>query len=281
VKWVVPPLATIAVLVWFSAAAMPDNRLHVSFLDVGQGDAILIQQGTRQVLIDGGPSPQAINLELGRQMPFWDRTIELVILTHPDQDHLAGLVEVLKRFRVEKVLDPDLDSDSPLYEEWQRWIVERGVIKTTARAGQQIDLSEATLMVLHPRDTPQNTDADIDNNSLVLHLRASRVSFLLTGDIRSEAELQLIARRAALNSTVLKVAHHGSDTSTTREFLSAVDPQIAVISVGTENKFGHPSPDVMTRLEQQLGADNIYRTDHHGTIQFTTDGERLWVDVGR
>ncbi len=279
VKWVVPPLATIAVLVWFSAAAMPDDRLHVSFLDVGQGDAILIQQGTRQVLIDGGPSSQAINLELSRQMPFWDRTIELVILTHPDQDHLAGLVEVLKRFRVEKVLDPNLDSDSPLYEEWQRLIVERGVIKTTARAGQQIVLSEATLTVLHPRDTPQNTDADIDNNSLVLHLRAGRVSFLLTGDIRSEAELQLIARRATLNSTVLKVAHHGSDTSTTREFLSAVDPQIAVISVGAENKFGHPNPDVVTRLEQKLGADNIYRTDHHGTILFITDGERLWLST--
>ncbi len=241
--------------------------------------AILIQQGTRQVLIDGGPSSQAINLELSRQMPFWDRTIELVILTHPDQDHLAGLVEVLKRFRVEKVLDSNFDSDSPLYEEWQKLIVERGIIKTTARAGQQIDLSEATLTVLHPRDTLQNTDADIDNNSLVLHLRAGRVSFLLTGDIRSEAELQLIARRAALNSAVLKVAHHGSDTSTTREFLSAVDPQIAVISVGAENKFGHPSPDIVTRLEQQLGADNIYRTDHHGTIQFTTDGKKLWVST--
>ena len=245
-------------------------------------DAILIQQGTQQVLIDGGPSSQAINLELSRQMPFWDRTIELVILTHPDQDPLAGLVEVLKRFRVEKVLDPNLDSDSPLYEEWQRLIVERGILKTTARAGQQITLPEATLTVLHPRDTLlRNADADIDNNSLVLHLRAGRVSFLFTGDIRSEAELQLIARRAALNSAVLKVAHHGSDTSTTREFLSAVDPQIAVISVGAENKFGHPNPDVVTRLEQQLGADNIHRTDHHGTIQFTTDGERLWVEAKR
>ena len=233
------------------------------------------------MLIDGGPSSQAINLELSRQMPFWDRTIELVILTHPDQDHLAGLVEVLKRFRVEKVLDPNLDSDSPLYEEWQRLIVERGVIKTTARAGQQITLPEATLTVLHPRDTPQNADADIDDNSLVLHLRTGRVSFLFTGDIRSEAELQLIARRAALNSTVLKVAHHGSDTSTTREFLSAVDPQIAVISVGAENKFGHPNPDVVARLEQKLGADNIYRTDHHDTIEFITDGERLWVEAKR
>jgi competence protein ComEC len=119
----------------------------------------------------------------------------------------------------------------------------------------------------------------MDNDSLILHLKAGRVSFLFTGDIQSEAELQLIARRAAPNSTVLKVAHHGSDTSTAGEFLSSVNPQIAVISVGAENRFGHPSPDVLTRLEQQLGADNIYRTYHQGTITFITDGEKLWVSA--
>jgi len=282
-KWAIPPLATMAMLVWFLAAAIPDDRLHVSFLDVGQGDAILVQQGTQQVLIDGGPSPQKVNLELGRQMPFWDRTIELVILTHPDQDHLAGLVEVLKRYRVEKVLDPNLDSDSPLYEEWQRLIAEKDIEKTTARAGQQINLSEATFEVLHPPETLLKSAAEDvdDNNSAVLWLRTGRASFLLAADIRQEAEFHLITQRAALDSTVLKVAHHGSATSTTQEFLSAVDPQIVVISVGTDNKFGHPSPEVVARLEHKLGTDNIYRTDRHGTITFTTDGERLWVDVER
>jgi competence protein ComEC len=284
VKWVVPPLATMAVLVWFTAATMPDDRLHVSFLDVGQGDAILIQQGAQQVLVDGGPGPQQVNLELGRQMPFWDRTIELVILTHPDQDHLAGLVEVLKRFRVEKVLAPDLDSDSALYEEWQRLVVEKNIEQTTARAGQQITLSGATLTVLHPPHTPwQNggEDSDDDNNSAVLRLKTGRASFLLTADIRQEAEYNLIARRAISNSTVLKVAHHGSGTSTIQEFLDTVNPQMAVISVGADNKFGHPNPDVMARLEQRLGADNIYRTDQRGTIQFTTDGQKLWVSTVR
>jgi competence protein ComEC len=215
-------------------------------------------------------------------MPFWDRTIKLVILTHPDQDHLAGLVEVLQRFHVEQVLDPGLPSDSPLYEAWQRLIIANKVDRTAARAGQQIDLSGATLAVLHPPDTLlTNTDTDGDNNGVVLKLKAGRVSFLLTADIRQEAELQLIARRAALNSTVLKVAHHGSDTSTTQEFLSAADPQVAVISVGASNKFGHPGDKAMARLQKKLGQEKIYRTDEHGTVQFTTDGERLWVSAAR
>lgn len=280
VKWVLPLLATMAVLVSVIAASMPDDELSISFLDVGQGDAILIQQGSQQVLIDGGPSPQAISLELGRQMPFWDRTIELVILTHPDQDHLAGLIEVLKRYRVEKVLDPNLDSGTPLYEEWQRLVTEKELERITALAGQQIALGEATLTVLHPAEALlKDTDEDIDNNGVVLCLKDGNVSFMLAADIRREAELHLITRRAALKSTVLKVAHHGSDTSTSQEFLSAVDPQIAVLSVGADNKFGHPGDEVVDRLENKLGRGNIYRTDHHGTIQFTTDGEKLWVRI--
>ncbi len=281
-KWVIPPLATMAVLVSVIAASMPDDELSISFLDVGQGDAILIQQGSQQVLIDGGPSPRAISLELGRQMPFWDRTIELVILTHPDQDHLAGLIEVLKRYRVEKVLDPNLDSGTPLYEEWQGLVAEKELERITARAGQQIALGEATLTVLHPAETLlKDTDEDTDNNGVVLCLKTGNVSFILAADIRREAELHLITRRAALKSTVLKVAHHGSDTSTSQEFLSAVDPQIAVLSVGADNKFGHPGDEVVDRLENKLGRGNIYRTDHHGTIQFTTDGEKLWVSTTR
>jgi len=282
-KWVMPSLATMAVLVWFIAIIMPDDRLHVSFLDVGQGDAILIQQGTQQVLVDGGPSPQQVNVELGRQMPFWDRTIELVVLTHPDQDHLAGLVEVLQRFRVAKVLTPNLDSDSALYGEWQRLIEERNIDKTAACAGQQMALAGATLTVLHPPDNAWcNADEDIgDDNSTVLLLKMGRVSFLLTADIGQEAESYLVTRRAACRSTVLKVAHHGSATSTTQEFLDTVSPQIAVISVGTENKFGHPSPEVVARLEQKLGAGNICRTDRHGTVTFTTDGEKLWLSTAR
>jgi competence protein ComEC len=107
------------------------------------------------------------------------------------------------------------------------------------------------------------------------------VSFLLTADLMWEGELELTAHRANLNSTVLKVAHHGSDTSTTPQFLAVVDPQLAVISVGEDNTFGHPRDEVMARLSQRIGSENIYRTDEDGTIEFITDGERLWVKTGK
>lgn len=282
-KWALIPLLVIAVLVSYTAAIMPDGNLRVSFLDVGEGDAILIQKGSQQVLVDGGPSPQAISLELGRQMPFWDRTIDLLILTHPHHDHLAGLVAVLRRYQVGQVLYPDLDYESPLYDEWLRLIEEKGIKNTVARMGQQINLGNGAIMkVLSPPVTLlAGTESDVDNNSVVLRLSTGDVSFLFTGDIMREAEWELIGGRADLNSTVLKVAHHGADTSTTPEFLAVVNPQIAVISAGADDRFRHPSDEVVSRLEQKLGRENVYRTDWHGTIEFTTNGKRLWVEIDK
>jgi len=216
-------------------------------------------------------------------MPFWDRTIDLVVLTHPDHDHLAGLVEVLERFRVKQVLYPSLDYQSPLYDRWLKLIEEKKLKSATAQVGQQIDLGEGTVLkILNPQLAHlTDTSSDMDNNGVVLRLSRGNVSFLLTADIRQEAEFKLIADRMGLNSTVFKVAHHGSDTSTTPEFLAVVDPQLVVISVGADNKFGHPSDEVLNRLKERIGAENIYRTDQQDAIEFITDGERLWVEVGR
>jgi competence protein ComEC len=138
------------------------------------------------------------------------------------------------------------------------------------------------ITVLNPKTLPLTyTESDIDNNgSMVLRLSLDRVSFLLTADIEKEAESKLVEERADLASTVLKVAHHGSDTSTTSEFLAAVNPEVAVISVGEDNPFGHPSTEVLSKLEERLGSENVFRTDEQGTIEFVTDGERLWVRVG-
>jgi competence protein ComEC len=282
-KWIIPPLMVGAILVTVTAATMPDNKLHASFIDVGQGDAILIQRGSQQILIDGGPSSQIITLALGKVMPFWDRTIELVILTHPHADHLTGLVEVLKRYKVRQVLYPDLDYESPLFDEWLALIDKKNINYTLAQAGQQIKFSGGVILeVLNPQSPNlTGTESDIDNNGVVLHLEIGEISFLLSADIMSEAEFELMASRANLTSTVLKVAHHGSATSTGEEFLAVINPSIAVISVGEGNPFGHPSLEVMERLKVKVGQENVYRTDENGTIELVTDGERLWLRIER
>lgn len=283
-KWVIPPLLVLAVLTLVTALTMPDGNLHVSFLDVGQGDAILIQTPARQnILIDGGPSPQAAGLALGQKLPFWERTIDLLMLTHPHADHVSGVVDVLQRYRVKQVLYPALDYKLPAYDEFLTRIQKKNINSTLAQSGQQIKMGEGVVIeVLHP-SVPRisGTASDIDNNSLVLRLSLGGVSFLLTSDTGYEAEFELMARRARLASTVLKVPHHGANTSTTPEFLAVVNPRLAIISVGKDNRFGHPSQEVMTRLKQNPGTANIYRTDEHGTVELITNGERLWVKTER
>jgi competence protein ComEC len=279
IKWVLLSLAVVAMLLWLFAVTAPDDNLHVSFLNVGQGDAILIQKGNQQVLIDGGPSPQAISLELGEKMPFWDRTIEMVVLTHPSADHVTGLVEVLNRYNVEQVLYPDLAYVSGIYDEWLRLVRQKGDKYSFARAGQQIDLGGGVILeVLNPpRPLLTGTESDIDNNGMVLRLNMGEISFLLMADTMWEAELEMIHGRARLNSTVLKVGHHGSDTSTTPQFLAVVNPGIAVISAGADNEYGHPADEVITRLAEKIGVGNIYCTIDDGTIEFINDGEKMWL----
>jgi competence protein ComEC len=279
-KWLVLPLLIVAILVWSVVLTTPDDKLHVSVLDVGQGDAILIQTPNGQnILIDGGPDSQKINLELSEKLPFWDRTIDLVVCTQPQADHVTGLVEVLQRYKVKQVLEPGVSYNTSIYQEWLSLIEVKGIEDNIARVGQEINLgSGIEIEVLNPPASLwKGTSDDVDNNGVVLRLSWGQVSFLFTADIREEAEFELIMQRANLKSTVLKVAHHGSKTSTTSQFLAVVDPEVAVISVGTDNTFGHPSPDVVERLIDRVGEDNVYRTDEDGTIEFITDGEALWL----
>ena len=276
-KWVVLPLLVIAILTVLAAYAMPDNRLHVSFLDVGQGDAILIQTPNHQdILVDGGPSAQAISAQLSKHLPFWDRTIEMVVLTHPHEDHLTGLLEVLQRYKVKQVLYLDTTYTLPDEQEWLNLIQQKHIKTTLATAGQEIDLGtkDTTLEVVNP--TPGSTVPAMDNG-IVLKLSDDKISFLLTSDISADSEHDLITQRADVSCTVLKVAHHGSNDSSTAAFLAVADPKVAVISVGADNTFGHPGAETLQRLADRVGADNIYRTDKNGTVECITDGMRLWV----
>ena len=277
-KRLVAPLVVIAILVWSIALTMPDDKVHVSFLDVGQGDAILIARGSQQILVDGGPSRQVITRELSEKMPFWDRSIDLIVLTHPHLDHLAGLVEVAVRYDVGQAARSTASHSGSLYDEWRKALEAQGIAPTIIQPGQEVRLGEGLVItILHP-GPGTGTDETLDaNNSLVLRVEVGKVSFLLTSDIGQKAESMLLQQRARVASTVLKVAHHGSGGSNSAPFIATVRPQVAVISVGENNEFGHPSDDVLTRLGEKLVTENIYRTDVNGTIEFITDGERLWV----
>jgi len=281
-KALVAGLAIVVLLVWVAAFSLPDGKLHVTFLDVGQGDAIFIQTPRGQkVLVDGGPSPTTVLAALGRRMPFWDRAIDLVVLSHPHDDHVSGLIPVLKRYKVKAFLDGGQEHPTPAYTQCLEVIQEKGISYQLAQLGMQIQLGEGLQMrVLHPEgELLSGTDSDVNNNSIVLRLVYGRISFLLTGDVEEEAEAVLLLSNEDLASTILKSPHHGSDTSLNLRFLEAVNPQLAVIQVGADNQFGHPDPTTLAKLEER--GVMVLRTDQNGTVEVVSDGERYWIKAER
>jgi len=268
------------VLIAVALVQLPDSKLHVYFLDVGQGDAtfIVTPQG-RQILVDGGPAPSVILNQLARHMPFWDRSLDLLVATQPDTDHLAGLVGVMERYTVGAVLTaewPDRARD-PTVSRWAQLIAERRSSRIAPQAGQRLQIEPGVEMTLvHP---DSNIIATLKGNdaSLVTQLTFGSVSFLFTGDVEAAGEAALILSGRLQSSTVLKAAHHGSKTSTSPEFLALTDPQLVVISVGAGNPFGHPSPEMLARLDGR----RVLRTDQSGTVEIATDGTRLWANAER
>jgi competence protein ComEC len=276
-------LLAAAILACLAVVQLPDGRLHVSFLDVGQGDAILITapQG-QQILVDGGPSPSALTSALGQEMAFWDRSLDVVVMTHPDGDHVAGLLEVLDRYRVGQWLDNGRPGDDAVYAECQALLEGATATRHVVRAGDRLELGQnVVLEVLHPSLEPiSGPDGEDNDHSVVLRLIWAGASFLLTGDVGAEAERLLLESGQPLSAAVLKVAHHGSGASSTDPFLAAVAPRYAVIPVGADNRFGHPKREVLDRLARS-GDVTVLRTDESGTIEFITDGQRLWVQTER
>lgn len=265
--------------------------LEVTFFDVGQGDAIFIETPQRhQILIDGGPD-QGILEKLGEEMPFWDKTIDLVILTHPEHDHIAGLIEVLKRYKVENILWTGVVRDTSEYKQWQYLIKEeekQGAQITIAEAAQKVIWLSASpgshpgkqkwlsgyLEILHPFESlegqkPKNTN----NSSVIGRLVFGKNSFLFTGDAYKSVERKLVKKGTKLLSDVLKVGHHGSKTSSSQEFIAEVLPQIAVISVGKNNRYGHPHSDTLKILHKY--GIKILRTDKDGDIKIFSDGNNF------
>ena len=276
--WLIAPVTALAALLWIAALSTPDQRLHVAFVDVGQGDATFITTPSgRQVLVDGGPDPLNIVRFLGEEMPVHDRTIELVVLTHPHADHVRGLLEVMRRYDVERILERKAHYDSSSYLAWRRAVEAEGAEVIQAEAGQVISFGDGTVVeVVNPAVTlPRGTGSDLDNASVVIRVVHGNASFLLTGDLFSDGEAMVLERNAYVDSDVLKVGHHGSRTSSSRAFLRKVSPVSAVISVGGDNRFGHPHPETLEALDRWVPERLLFLTSERGTVEFVTDGRRL------
>lgn len=263
-----------AIFVWYAVLAETRNGLTVAFLDVGQGDAIFVEAPNgNQILIDGGPNKSVLR-ELSKQMPFYDRMIDAVILTHPHLDHYAGLNEVIKKYKISLEIDPGTKNKGAGFAEFENLIKDKSIKRLYAKRGIKINLDkDLYLDILLPVLNDENLSEH--DGMLVSRLVYKNNSFLLTGDTEDNLENYLLAFGADnLKSDVLKVGHHGSKTSTSESFLGWVNPDLAVISAGKGNKYGHPHKEVTDRLAKF--EIPTLRTDEKGTVVLKSDGEKIY-----
>ncbi|TSD02184.1 MAG: Uncharacterized protein Athens071425_104 [Parcubacteria group bacterium Athens0714_25] len=242
------------------------RELKVVFLNVGQGDAILISQGSSQVLVDSGKSGKIVLEKLGKYIPFWDRQIEGIVITHPDYDHIAGFVDVLENYEVKTIVRTGAKSDSKTFEALSEKISKENAQNVEARSGVKMKFSRgAQLEIKYPIFSKDIFSKNTNDESVVVGVDFGESSFLLTGDLPMEKESELISATKNIGAKVLKVAHHGSKYSTGDEFLKTVNPAEAIISVG-KNNYGHPTPEVIERMERR--GIKIMRTDQAGDVAY-------------
>jgi competence protein ComEC len=248
--------------------------LRVAFLDVGQGDAVLIQTPDGfDMLVDGGRDSSVLS-ELTKQQPFFDRTIDMVVATHPDLDHVAGLVDVLERYTVNTILMTTNEGDSDAARAFAEAVPSEGAKIIMADAGQMFQLgASTTIQVFAP--TGDESKRESNAASIVLRVVYGNTSFMLTGDAPLEIENYLVKTYGSqLDSDVLKLGHHGSKTSTSDLWLDTVTPTYAVVSAGIDNSYGHPHQEVMQRVFKRNIQTSHTGTD--GTVVFLSNGESVW-----
>jgi competence protein ComEC len=258
--------------VWYEYFHVERPQLQVSFLDVGQGDSILIEGPTGvQLLIDGGPDRSVLR-KLPREMGYFDRSLDMLLATHPDKDHIAGLTDVFKQYRVSYFLSSGTSGTTATAGALSDAVrSEKDMTTFTARSGMRIHLGgEAYADVLYPdRDV---SGEETNEGSVIVRVVYGATSFMLTGDASSEIESYLLSTYSDefLESTVLKAGHHGSRHSTSDGWLAAVEPKVVVISAGDDNSYGHPHREVLERVRAQ-GAQ-VVSTIESGTVEFVSDG---------
>jgi len=260
------------------STALASENLTVHFMDVGQGDAELLQFNGKNVLIDGSTRDMGSRVECYLKEQGVS-SLNLLVATHPHEDHIGGLLTVLKDFPIWQVLDSGQEHTSQTFETYLNLIDQKNIPFATAERGQTIDLDPALdIEVLSPPTTHFTEDA-LNQNSVVLKVTYENVSFLFMGDAGTDAENSLLASEYNLDADVLKVGHHGSSSGSSLAFLNAVTPTVGIIEVGSGNDYGHPTSKTLTSLKSTGSA--IYRTALDGNIVVTTDGEGITVITGR
>jgi len=262
-------LGAVAVFLLFGFAHLPTHNLEITFLDVGQGDAILVRTPQNQkILIDAGPAG-AILPPLAEELGFWERKIQLAILTHPDTDHIAGFADILKRYEVEHVLLTGVQHDTEWYAEILRQIADQKIPTIIADAEDDLKFGNVLFDILWPEESLAGRSMeDTNSTSIALKIIYGETAAMLTGDLDTESEKEVIKDSPDLTAQVFKLGHHGSHTSNSAEFLAAVDPEIVIVSASEDNRFGHPHPEVLELVKDA----NIHETAKEGSVKLISDG---------
>lgn len=271
---IVPALVLVMLLV--VTGQQPDGRLHLWVLDVGQGEAILVKTpGGRTAVIDGGPAGTPLLSAVGSRLPFWQRNLDLVVLTQPSQDRLMGLVDLLGHYDVEQVVQREFTPTGAVEEQWQSLLRSSGAPVHRAQWGDKLTFegeANVTLEVLYV--------GEVQDEPMSLRLTYGPHSILIGGDVRAEAEARMVGYWGdKLRSLALVVGRYGSKDATSDRLLQAAQPRVAAISVGADNRFDYPAPETLERLAA-AGA-TVYRTDLNGSVEIVMDRERLWVKTER
>jgi competence protein ComEC len=251
------------------------GTLKVHFIDVGQGDSILVQQGSESMLVDAGPNASSTAVE--KYIASLGITnLTYVVGTHPHEDHIGGLDRVIDSFGAGRIYMPKVSANTKTFEDVLTAISRKGMKITAPVAGDSFSLGNAVVEILAPNSSGYDS---LNNYSIVLKVTYGSTSFLLEGDAQSLSESEMISRGFDLRADVLKVGHHGSASSTTKSFLSRVDPEYAVISVGAGNTYGHPAQKTLEKLEAK--GVTVYRTDESGTTIATSDGRTISFETSK
>lgn len=251
---------------WYYIVQTRRNATNtINFIDVGQGDSTLIQtDNNHQIIIDGGPDNSIIN-QIRHIIPINDKNIELIILTHPHDDHLDGIMELMNYYHIHHIIYTDIDNNEDKYQYFKNQMKEKK-ISTTIANSQLIKIDNIEIKLLYPfQSISKQSFEDENESSIALKITSPRTSILITGDLSSKIEQKIMEKYYHdLNVDILKIGHHGSKTSTSNDFLIVTSPKSAIISCGQDNSFGHPAPETLDKLTQQ--DIEIHRTDLEGNI---------------